>query len=80
MSLGSKAWANDSLRWIISFLNDDSTWKDRPYYKIIVAKACAEDLRANGFHWQCRRVLNHLHLWMKKHKKIDVTVSVRVEI
>lgn len=72
--LGSRAWANETLRWIIGFLKEDS-WNSRPYYKVIVAKACAEDLKVHGFHWQSRRVLNHLFLYLKN-RKVDISVSV----
>jgi hypothetical protein len=75
---GSVAWANDTLRWIIEFLKEDS-WRDRLYLKVIVARSVAEDLRVRGYPWQSRRCLNQLYLFLKK-QKLDVSVNVSCKI
>lgn len=76
--IGSVSWANDLLRWAISLLKDDSTWKDRPTYKLILIRSVVADLRFYGFKWQAVRLLNQLHLWMKKQKTLDVSVSCKI--
>lgn len=73
--LGSKSWANSQVSWLVNFLKED-TWNSRLYLKIIVARSIAEDLKIRGYHWQSRRCLNQLHLFLKKHR--DFNVSVRV--
>lgn len=74
MILGSVSWANDTLKWLISFLKED-TWLERSYLKVIVARSIIADLRYHRFPWQVRRAENQLFLFLKN-KRINVQVSV----
>lgn len=62
LEYGSQAWANDSLNWFIAFLKED-TWRNHPYFKVIVGWNIEDILRCAGYKWQAERVLNHLHRW-----------------
>lgn len=72
----SKAWANDVLRFGIDLLKAES-WKNYPFYKIVVIRVLLGDLRRFGYWWQEERLKNHLNLW-KKGQKIDFSVKVSV--
>jgi hypothetical protein len=57
--------ANETLRWFLREILYAEVWKAHPYYKLILGFYLANDLEIHGFWWQSKRLLNHLHRWMK---------------
>jgi hypothetical protein len=74
---GSKAWANDLLRWFLREILYAETWKNHPEYKVILGKVIIEDLRSHGYFWQADRVINHLNRW-KALQNLDLSVRVKI--
>jgi len=66
--LGSKDWADDQLRYLLSLLGDNSTW-NRPhnfYCKRVVAFIILERLADQGFEWHHKVGSGHFHRWLKR--------------
>ena len=75
---GSKDWANDLLAYFLNEILYSDTWKYFPHYKLILARVIESDLASHGFWWQVRRLRNHVHLWKKKQKNLDISVNVDI--
>jgi len=65
VEIGSKEWANESLRWFLREILYSPTWQGHPYFKILIGEDLAERLVEKGFPWQAERIRNHLHRWLK---------------
>jgi len=65
---GSKEWADESLRYLLSLLGDSSTWnKPHNYYcKRVVGFLILERLADQGFEWHYNVGSGHFHRWLKR--------------
>ena len=65
---GSKIWADETLRYLLGLLKDDSTW-NRPhnwYCKRQLSFIFLERLREAGFEWHHKVGSGHFHRWLKR--------------
>jgi hypothetical protein len=66
LNRGSKAWANDLLRYFLrDILYNKECWIRHPYNKILLGYDVIDQLESYGYFWQSSRVKNHIHRWMK---------------
>jgi len=65
LDAGSRARANEKLRWFLNEILFAETWIHHPYNKILVGYDIIDQLEREGFPWQAERIRNHLHRWMK---------------
>ena len=65
---GSKDWADESLRYVLSLLGDNSTWNlpHNWYVKRVVCHVILERLREAGFEWHHKVGSGHFHRWLKR--------------
>ena len=65
---GSKEWADDQLKALLSLLGDNSTWNRRHnwFCKRVVGFVILERLAAEGFGWHHKVGSGHFHRWLKR--------------
>ena len=65
---GKKDWADNSLKYLLGLLSDNSTWSlpHNWHMKRTVAFLILERLKEAGFRWHYRTGSTHLHAWMKR--------------
>ena len=65
---GSEKWADETHRYLLRLLSDNSTWnlKHNWHMKRIVAFLILERLKEAGFEWHYKTGSVHLHNWMKR--------------
>jgi len=65
---GSKEWADESLRYFLGILSDNSTWNlpHNWFMKRLVSHIILERLRDQGFEWHHKVGSGHFHRWLKR--------------
>ena len=65
---GSKDWADDSLKYLLGLLSDNSTWNlsHNWHMKRVVASLILERLKEAGFDWHVKVASGHFHRWLKR--------------
>jgi len=65
---GSKEWADDSLKYFLSLLGDNSTWNlpHNWFCKRVVGFLILERLADQGFDWHHKVGSGHFHRWLKR--------------
>ncbi len=64
---GSEEWADDTHKYLLKLLSDNSTW-NLPHnwcFKRIVAFLILERLKEKGFDWHFKTGSGHFHRWLK---------------
>jgi len=70
---GSKEWADDSLKYLLGLLSDNSTWNlpHNWHMKRTVAFLILERLREKEFFWHYKIAHGHFTRWLKRRSWID---------
>lgn len=65
---GSEWWADETHRYLLGLLSDNSTWNlpHNWHCKRTVAFLILERLREKGFDWYYRTGSGHFHRWLKR--------------
>lgn len=65
---GSKDWADDTTRYLLGLLSDNSTWNlpHNWFCKRVVAFLMIERLKEAGFHWHVMVAQGHFSRWLKR--------------
>lgn len=79
---GSKEWADDQLRYLLSLLGDTTTWNlpHNWFCKRVVSFLILERLREAGFQWHYTVGSGHFHRWLKRKSWLPLREQLEEEL
>ena len=65
---GSEEWADDSHKYLLRLLSNNSTWNlpHNWHFKRVVAFLILERLKESGFDWHHKTGSGHFHRWLAR--------------